>query len=392
MDGLNLTSNGGSTLMHAVPIIINKLSLPINESKEFNINSSILNNETNSVLNIAKNVTVRQVSSGGICHNEDTDVIKVAKAVAYSLVILTSLVCNSLVASVVVKNKRMRTAINLFIVNMAISDLMITIFFMPRMLSRIFTGIEWKIEGTPGLILCKISPSMQELCSSLSVLMFIAIAVERFLAVLMPLKMIITKKMSYIINLSIWVCALAVRFPTFYGLQILKVGKNAYCAPLLSDPLSDKIYNNFSFIIFYGVPVCIAIILYSGIIIMLKRRIQPGNANHVQQNIHLRRNYKILKMLVTVVICFALCWFLYFCLPVLTTEMDYQTMCYLFFPRFFLSHLNCAINPMIYLVCIQNYRRNVRSLLIKIFPRVSKPVGTSPSPQPAAAPTETTKM
>lgn len=365
--GSNITNSTKSHFL-AVPSMIFLLK----NSTPFLSNSSNLLFNSSSSSNVSgigvSNVSSQVTPSGGICPYEDTQVVKIAKATAYSIVMLTSLICNSLVVTVVAKNRRMRTAVNMFIVNMAVSDLLITAFFMPRMLSRIFTGIEWTIPGTAGLILCKISPSMQELCSSLSVLMFIAIAVERFVAVLMPLKTLVTKRISCYVSIGIWIIALAIRFPSFYGLQLFKIKSNIYCALQLDDPIADKIYQHFSFITFYAVPLCIAIALYSCIMCTLKRRTHPGNGNQIQHNVQLRRNYKILKMLVTVVITFTICWFLYFCLPVLKKEMDYDIMCHLFFPRFFLSHLNCAINPMIYLVCIENYRRNVRALLTGVMP------------------------
>lgn len=49
----------------------------------------------------------------------------VAKISVYVIIILTALVGNVLVILVVVKNKRMRTTTNYFIVNLAVSDLMV---------------------------------------------------------------------------------------------------------------------------------------------------------------------------------------------------------------------------------------------------------------------------
>ncbi|XP_021356919.1 neuropeptide FF receptor 1-like, partial [Mizuhopecten yessoensis] len=51
----------------------------------------------------------------------------VAKISVYAVIILTALVGNLLVILVVVKNKRMRTTTNYFIVNLAVSDLMVIV-------------------------------------------------------------------------------------------------------------------------------------------------------------------------------------------------------------------------------------------------------------------------
>ena len=50
----------------------------------------------------------------------------VVKAFFYSIIILMSLVGNSLVVYIVWKNRTMRTTTNFFIVNLAVSDLMVT--------------------------------------------------------------------------------------------------------------------------------------------------------------------------------------------------------------------------------------------------------------------------
>lgn len=309
-------------------------------------------------------------TSSSLCLNSDNDGTRAVKTLAYILVILFSSIGNSLIVSVIAINKRMQTPVNFFILNMAISDLLITVFFMPRMLSRIFYGIEWQITGTTGLILCKISPSMQEFCASLSVFLFMAIAVDRFLAVVFPLKKIITKYVAMVIIAVIWVVTLAIRIPTFYSFRLIKFGSKVYCAAQLKDPDADEIYKQFSFVIYYAVPLCIVVILYTTVIIALKKRKRPGATSLTQQNNQLKRTHRILKMLVTVVISFSICWFLYFCLPVLFKYMNYQKVtCYLLFPMFFFSHVNCAFNPMVYLIFIENYRRGVINIIRKCLPK-----------------------
>lgn len=327
-------------------------------------NTTLFSNSTFDNSSLLSNVSsTRKRSTAPICITDTSDFVLAVKVLAYVLVIIGSLVGNSCIVAVVFRNPRMRTPVNFFVVNMAISDLMITVFFMPRMLTRIFYGVEWQVSGLPGLILCKISPSMQELCSCLSVLLFMAISVDRFFAVVFPLKKIITQTVSYGMIALIWFIALAARFPSFYYLDLLYYRTNLYCALVFGDnKLVKDVYQHFSFVIFYAVPLCIVVILYTAVIVALKRRKRPGAASLTQQNNQLKRTQRVMKMLVTVVICFSICWFLYFCLPVLIPYMDYQIACDLFFPRFFLCHLNCAFNPLIYLISIENYRRGMKSM------------------------------
>jgi cholecystokinin A receptor len=74
----------------------------------------------------------------------------------YSLIFLLAVIGNSLVIMTLVQNKRMRTVTNLFLLNLAISDLLLSMFCMPitlvGMLLRDFIF---------GEIMCKLLPYLQ---------------------------------------------------------------------------------------------------------------------------------------------------------------------------------------------------------------------------------------
>jgi len=55
---------------------------------------------------------------------------KIEKTVAYCLIILVSLAGNNVIGIIVYKTKAMRKPINYFIVSMAMSDLLFSIFFL----------------------------------------------------------------------------------------------------------------------------------------------------------------------------------------------------------------------------------------------------------------------
>lgn len=61
--------------------------------------------------------------------------------VAYVLIFLLCMVGNSLVCFIVLKNQHMRTVTNMFILNLAVSDLLVGIFCMPTTLvDNLITG------------------------------------------------------------------------------------------------------------------------------------------------------------------------------------------------------------------------------------------------------------
>jgi len=64
----------------------------------------------------------------------------IGKTVAYSIILVASLVGNSFVGIIVYKTKTMRKTINFFIVNMAMSDLLFSVFAFPWALTELNGG------------------------------------------------------------------------------------------------------------------------------------------------------------------------------------------------------------------------------------------------------------
>ena len=67
-----------------------------------------------------------------------------------------SLVGNSLIAIIVYKTQAMRTPINYFIVNMAMSDLLYPLVLFPLLLTRLYVDV-WLISGPIGEAFCKLT-------------------------------------------------------------------------------------------------------------------------------------------------------------------------------------------------------------------------------------------
>uniref|UniRef100_A0A8B9SA55 G-protein coupled receptors family 1 profile domain-containing protein n=1 Tax=Apteryx owenii TaxID=8824 RepID=A0A8B9SA55_APTOW len=100
--------------------------------------------------------------------------VKALLIVAYSVIIIMSLFGNMLVCHVVLKKKRMHSATSLFIVNLAVSDIMITLLNTPFTLVR-FVNSTWIF----GKAMCHISRFVQYCSLHVSTLTLTAIALDR---------------------------------------------------------------------------------------------------------------------------------------------------------------------------------------------------------------------
>ena len=81
--------------------------------------------------------------------------LKIGGTVTYCLIIIVSLVANSLIVTIVCKTPNLKKPINYFIANMASADLLYPIFVIPWRLSNLHTNYSFLIGGQLGQALCK---------------------------------------------------------------------------------------------------------------------------------------------------------------------------------------------------------------------------------------------
>ena len=118
---------------------------------------------------------------------------KIGEAITYCLIIIVSLVANSLIFITVYKMPNLKKPINYFIANMASSDLLFSIFWMPLKLSFLHTNYSFPIGGKLGQALCKLIPFFGIVSFIVSIQNLILIVVDRFGAVVFPLRSPLTR-------------------------------------------------------------------------------------------------------------------------------------------------------------------------------------------------------
>ena len=113
---------------------------------------------------------------------------RIGETFAYCLLFVVSLAANSFIGIIVHRTKTLRTPINIFIVNMAISDLLFAIFSFPRLFVKLNTAGNWLLSGPLGQATCKLSLFAADVSTLVSVQNLLLIAVDRFGAVVYPLR------------------------------------------------------------------------------------------------------------------------------------------------------------------------------------------------------------
>ena len=91
-----------------------------------------------------------------LLHLTESNSTKIGEIIAYCLILVFPLVRNSFIGTVVYKTQTLRKPINYFILNMGMSDLLVTIFwFNPKELSQLYEENEWLISGLSVVLLVR---------------------------------------------------------------------------------------------------------------------------------------------------------------------------------------------------------------------------------------------
>ncbi|XP_075116154.1 cholecystokinin receptor type A [Leptodactylus fuscus] len=111
------------------------------------------------------------------------DMHQAVRIFLYSLIFLLGVLGNSLVIVVLIRNKRMRTVTNIFLLSLAVSDLMLCIFCIP------FTLIPNLLEDFIfGSTVCRAAFYFMGISVSVSTFNLVAISLERYSAICKPLQ------------------------------------------------------------------------------------------------------------------------------------------------------------------------------------------------------------
>ena len=335
------------------------------------------------------------------------------QAVLYAWVIVMSVIGNSLVIFVVIRNKRMHTVANYLICNMSVADLLITLFPMIWDVVKVihYPGGEWPM----GRFMCTFIHMATYLSVACSTLSLIVITCDRFFAIMLPLKRVFTKKILPGLLIAIWLGSLAFASPTIYAMDIYKFNGKDYCLEFWKPPFDAKNspmhYTVILFVGLYALPLLTMTVMYSIMSWRLWKRNIPGNHSSETEKQHVKQKKKVIRMLVVVISAFAICWLPVFVQQFMFFVHPYYSVCtgsippsFVFF-AFFMQYLASAINPYIYFICSDAYRHGIRNavfrnrvgpgqmLTSRVVTENKRPASTMPSAsRENAAPTQTGKL
>ncbi|XP_071164128.1 orexin receptor type 2-like [Mytilus edulis] len=341
------------------------------------------------------NTTCFDILDDGECKNEDDVRTYLATYITpewyewivitvYILTFIIGMTGNVLVCFAVWRNHQMRTVTNMFIVNLSVADLGIILICLPPTLLVDVTET-WFM----GLVICKLVYFLMTVSISVSVLTLAAIAVERWYAICRPLAFKSTRRRARIIIFVIWLVSASVALPDIIFLRLKRferVPENVSdllmsCQPGL-DQEQQTAYQIALIVLLYLLPMICICVAYIQISHVLWKGDIPGDGDSrsVTQpmmdtrrmnvaNEQLASRRKAAKMLITVVLAFAVC---YFPVHLLNISRYAGVLKYIAvdgiraysYVAHWLPYLNSSSNPIIYNFMSAKFRKEFKMACI----------------------------
>ncbi|EDO37082.1 predicted protein [Nematostella vectensis] len=306
-----------------------------------------------------------------------SEVGRAMKILFFVIITVGGIVGNALTICIVYRDKKLRNTVNALIVNMAISDLLIPLGLVKQIVNVAQGSFEWHVPGTGGVALCKLFSFMVDLSMPVSILSMVFITLDRFCAIVFPLRMNSGPKITAIFIFTSWAIPVAFFAPYLYGFKMNDRGYGLECylqwdQGYVRHLRSHTIFTMFICVIYIIIPFIILVFCYTTILCVLRRQDQGVMARSQprrERRIRYQKTKKVVLMALAIVVVFGLCYGPYICLLIMWTfvyHWRYKTTCgfeKFYFAAQFLANTNPALNPIIYFIFIERFGAGLRSML-----------------------------
>ncbi|KAL4640023.1 pyroglutamylated RFamide peptide receptor-like isoform X1 [Arapaima gigas] len=303
---------------------------------------------------------------------------KTTFVVMYAIIFVLALVGNSLVMYIVLRKRAMQTATNIFICSLAVSDLLITFFCIPFTLLQNISS-EW----LGGVLVCKTVPFVQTMAIVTCILTMTCIAVERYQGIVYPLKMKrqYTPQRAYKMLGFVWTAAVIVGSPMLFVQQLevkydfLYDRHHVCCQECWQSLTHRQVYATFILVALFLLPLAAMLILYTriGIELWIRKRVGDSSVlntmNHREINKISRKKKRAVKMMITIVLLFTICWAPFHIVHMLFEYNDLEknydevTVNMIIAIVQAIGFFNSFNNPVVYAFMNENFKKHCMSAL-----------------------------
>ncbi|XP_060600804.1 probable G-protein coupled receptor 19 [Ruditapes philippinarum] len=283
----------------------------------------------------------------------------VIESVLFVLIWITSVLTNILVCVVIYRSRRVQSTTNYFVVSMAFSDLLLTLFCVPFILSRIIAN-RWVL----GSILCRLIRFIQILAPTTTVFVLVTISVDRFYTIIYPLSFKITRGTAKHLISGCWLFSFISSVFSIYFYEASYYGDTLVCPPFIPNTnLASVIYGSSFVALTFVLPAIFVLVVYSRIFRYVwttgvrQRRVRRT------ENPVARNKVKMVKMLIIVTVLTYIGFSPHY---IVQLSFSFLTVAHIhpaiFVATFLLLFLTTIMKPLIYMMYNSNFRRGCREV------------------------------
>ncbi|GAB1601185.1 trissin receptor-like [Argonauta hians] len=183
---------------------------------------------------------------------------RVTFCILYSIIFTCCIIGNCLVLCIIIKNIRMRTRTNFFLANLAVANFCVGIFCVFPNLST-YLSPAWHL----GKVMCKLYYFVHYMSLTVPVLFLTVISIERYIAILHPLKarQWFTFRRLKILQVLIWLFLVVYNSPHLVDYDTFVIGNVTFCY-MRSANINTNVYVLANLIIWYVIPLSVLTFIY----------------------------------------------------------------------------------------------------------------------------------
>lgn len=279
--------------------------------------------------------------------------------VIYVIIFFLGLFGNILVCYIVYSNKAMQTVTNLFITNLALSDILLCSLCVPFTPLYTFIG-RWIF----GRVICHLVPYAQATSVYVSTLTLTAIAIDRYFVILHPLRQRMKLSTCFFILLGIWIFSMLITLP--YGICMnVKIVKGV---EVCEEDWTETVETVFSFSTLtmqFIVPFYIIAYCYFRISRRLNQRVKskPGTKSARKEEADREKKKRTNRMLIAMVAIIGICWFPLNLANIVLIFCAGRYLNLIFFLAHTMAVSSTCYNPFLYAWLNENFRKEFKQIL-----------------------------
>ncbi|XP_057553461.1 melatonin receptor type 1A [Hippopotamus amphibius kiboko] len=276
--------------------------------------------------------------------------------------IVVDILGNLLVILSVYRNKKLRNAGNIFVVSLAVADLLVAVYPYPLALTSIFNN-GWSL----GYLHCQISGFLMGLSVIGSVFNITGIAINRYCYICHSLQYdrLYSNKNSLCYVFLIWMLTLVAIVPN------LCIGTLRYDPRIYSCTFTQSISSAYTIavvVFHFMVPMVIVIFCYLRIwvlVLQVRWRVKPDNKPKLKS-----QDFRNFVTMFVVFVLFAICWaplnFVGLAVASDPASMVPRIPEWLFVASYYMAYFNSCLNAIIYGLLNQNFRQEYRRIIVSL--------------------------